>query len=243
MVDGGFLYAAYSFISYKCKHPEVKRSEPTTVEELAELERELPMVKPNFEAPPPETIKYTWIGHSTAVIQVGEDNLLIDPVFSERSSPYQFAGPKRFRPPACEINQLPKIDMVLVSHDHYDHLDEHSLNQLQDLYRPVFVAGVGSRSVFPDKSDTREMDWMQEITVEIKSRKYTIIFVPVCHWSRRGLNDYNTRLWGGFVVITPTGQRLFYSGDTGYCGVFKEIGDKFGPFDLSILPIGAYEPR
>ena len=86
-------------------------------------------------------------------------------------------------------------------------------------------------------------DWMETKTIIMNSREYIITFVPVCHWSRRGLNDYNTRLWGGFVIETPFKQKIFYSGDTGYCGVFKEIGDKFGPFDLTILPIGAYEPR
>ena len=84
------------------------------------------------------------------------------------------------------------------------------------------------------------MDWMQLSTVGINGRTYRITFVPVCHWSKRGLSDLNTRLWGGFVIETPEKKRLFYSGDTGYCGVFKEIGKMFGPFDLTILPIGAY---
>jgi N-acyl-phosphatidylethanolamine-hydrolysing phospholipase D len=87
------------------------------------------------------------------------------------------------------------------------------------------------------------MDWMHQTTISINGRVYTVTFVPVCHWSKRGVNDLNTRLWGGFVIETPFGQKIFYSGDTGYCPVFKEIGQMFGPFDLSILPIGAYEPR
>lgn len=84
---------------------------------------------------------------------------------------------------------------------------------------------------------------MQEYKIKLKGGEYKITFVPVCHWARRGLTDLNTRLWGGFVVESPFGHKLFYSGDTGYAGVFKEIGHKFGPFDLSILPIGTYEPR
>ena len=87
------------------------------------------------------------------------------------------------------------------------------------------------------------MDWMDEKNFVINGKSYKITFVPVCHWGRRGANDYNKRLWGGFVIDTPYGQRIFYSGDTGYCGVFEEIGNMFGPFDLCILPIGAYEPR
>lgn len=174
---------------------------------------------------------------------MGQDNLLIDPVFSTRCSPSQWFGPKRYRPPACTIPELRKIDVVLVSHDHYDHLDEEALNDLYTLYKPIFIAGLGSRGVFPAKCRLQEMDWMNTCEFDINTRKYRITFVPVCHWSRRGAFDYNTRLWGGFVIETPYGQRIFYSGDTAYTGVFKEIGDKFGPFDLAILPIGAYEPR
>lgn len=87
------------------------------------------------------------------------------------------------------------------------------------------------------------MDWMDEIDILINGRIYKVTFVPVCHWSRRGAFDYNTRLWGGFVIKTPYGHKIFYSGDTAYTGVFKEIGEKYGPFDLAILPIGAYKPR
>jgi L-ascorbate metabolism protein UlaG (beta-lactamase superfamily) len=105
------------------------------------------------------------------------------------------------------------------------------------------VAGIGSKSVFPSKSQLREMDWMDECLFNINGREYKVTFVPVCHWSRRSAFDYNTRLWGGFVIETPFKQKIFYSGDTAYAEVFKEIGDKFGPFDLAVLPIGAYEPR
>ena len=133
--------------------------------------------------------------------------------------------------------------MVLVSHDHYDHLDETSLNLLHQLYKPIFVAGLGSKSVFPKKCEFRELDWMDTMDIPINKNIYKVSFVPVCHWSRRSAFDYNTRLWGGFVIETPYKQKIFYSGDTAYTEVFKEIGDKYGPFDLAILPIGAYLPR
>jgi len=94
------------------------------------------------------------------VIQIGNETLMIDPVFADRSSPYQFAGPKRYRPPACSIAELPSIDMVLVSHDHYDHLDEDALKELNKRFGPIFVAGLDSASVFPKKSVIIEMDWM-----------------------------------------------------------------------------------
>ena len=102
------------------------------------------MVKPDFSVVTEKDIRYTWIGHSTAVIQIGPDNFIIDPVFSDRASPIQAVGPKRFRPPACSINQLPPISTVLISHDHYDHLDESSLKTLHKCFEPLFVAGIGS---------------------------------------------------------------------------------------------------
>ena len=120
------------------------------------------MLKPQLQHQLEKEIRYTWIGHSTAVIQVGQDNLLIDPVFADRCSPTSFLGPKRYRPPACSIAELLKIDLVLVSHDHYDHLDEDALKELDKLYQPFFVAGLGSKGVFPAKCQLREMDWMDE---------------------------------------------------------------------------------
>ena len=169
--------------------------------------------------------------------------MIIDPVFADRCSPVQKVGPKRFRPPPCKIAELPEIHAVFVSHDHYDHLDYGALKELNRCFEPLFVAGQGSDGVMPKKSNKLMMDWMDTTTIGINGREYKITFVPVCHWGKRGVKDLNTRLWGGFVIETPFNQKIFYSGDTGYCPVFKEIGKMFGPFDLTILPIGAYEPR
>ena len=179
------------------------------------------MIKPDFTITTKNDIRYTWIGHATAVIQVGPDNFIIDPVFSDRASPVQAVGPKRFRQPACMIHQLPPIDAVFVSHDHYDHLDEHSLKALHKNFEPLFVAGIGSEGVLPKKGNKLLMDWMDTTTMGVNGRVYRITFVPVCHWGKRGVKDLNTRLWGGFVIETPFNQRIFYSGDTGYCDVFK----------------------
>jgi N-acyl-phosphatidylethanolamine-hydrolysing phospholipase D len=115
-------------MSYKLFGGNKKTTEPSTAEDLELLEKELPMQRPELQHHLHKEIRYTWIGHSTAVIQVGQDSLLIDPVFSNRCSPSSFFGPKRYRPPACSIPELRKIDVVLVSHDHYDHLDEDALN-------------------------------------------------------------------------------------------------------------------
>jgi N-acyl-phosphatidylethanolamine-hydrolysing phospholipase D len=107
----------------------------------------------------------------------------------------------------------------------------------------VFVAGLGSQDVLPAGCKHYCLDWTENVEVKLEAGSARITFVPVCHWGRRGLTDFNTRLWGGFVVELSEKHRLFYSGDTGYCDVFKEIGDCFGGFDLAVLPIGAYEPR
>lgn len=128
------------------------------------------MLKPIFSIATERDIRYTWIGHSTAVLQIGPDNFLIDPVFSSRASPVQVAGPKRYRPPACSIPELPNIHAVFISHDHYDHLDEHSLNKLEKCFYPLFVAGIGSEDVLPKGSKMLLMDWMDQTTLGINGR-------------------------------------------------------------------------
>ena len=184
----------------------------------------------------------TWIGHATALVQLGGLNFLTDPHFSERASPVQFMGPKRWQPPGVALEDLPRVDVVLLSHNHYDHLDSGSVAKLKTQRggSPLFLvplgldrwmSGAGVKSV-------RKMDWWDEITV----KDTRVTFTPAQHWSRRTLADTNTTLWGGFVV-QAAGRSFYFAGDTGYGPDFKEIGRRFGGFDLSLLPIGASEPR
>jgi L-ascorbate metabolism protein UlaG (beta-lactamase superfamily) len=189
----------------------------------------------------------TWIGHATALVQIGAVNVLTDPHFSERASPVQWMGPRRWQPPGIALAELPRIDVVLISHNHYDHLDEASVRALnaQPGGPPLFVvplgverwlAGVGITNV-------RALDWWDKT----EAAGVTIHMTPVQHWSRRTLADTNATLWGGYVVegrAEGRQRRVFFAGDTGYSAQhFKDVGARFGPLDLALLPIGAYEPR
>ena len=172
------------------------------------------MVVPNFTAPSTSQIKYTWIGHATAVIQIGPDNFIIDPNFIEKKKT------SRYRPAACKISELPPIDVVLISHDHTDHTHVPSLEELNKRYQPTFFMGLGSEDVLPKGSKQKTMDWMETYTIKLKGGEYKITFLPTCHWARRWIHDLNTRLWGAFLVESPFGHKFYYSGDTGYAGVF-----------------------
>jgi L-ascorbate metabolism protein UlaG (beta-lactamase superfamily) len=130
---------------------------------------------------------------------------------------------------------------VLISHDHYDHWDEEALNSIYEKYPECeFMAGLNSEDVLPKNCRRKTLDWTESREMIINNKKIKVTFVPVCHWSRRGLFDKNYRLWGGFVIETERGKKIFYSGDTGYCPIFKILQKEFNSFDLCILPIGAY---
>ena len=190
----------------------------------------------------------TWIGHATVLAQLGGLNLLTDPIFSERASPLPFAGPKRAQPPGVALAALPRIDLVMVSHNHYDHLDLASCRALaaQAGGSPLFVVPLGLKAWFQARGMARvvELDWWQGHPLD----GVDIVLVPARHWSARGLNDRMKTLWGGFAVLAPDCQ-LFFAGDTGYSRDFADIRAHFAPhqreggFDLALLPIGAYEPR
>ena len=174
--------------------------------------------------------RLTWIGHASWLVQLDDISLLIDPIFSESIGP----GVTRFVPPALAVAELPHIDAQLVSHNHRDHLD---LPSLRAVGSPV-VAGLGLAPLFAkSKLACTELAWWEETRVG----NVTIRFVPSQHWSRRGLNDANATLWGGFVIEGSTG-RLYHSGDTAYFEGFSEIGRRSGPIDAAMLPIGAYDP-
>ena len=179
---------------------------------------------------PGQPARLTWIGHASWLIQLDGVSLLIDPIFSESLGP----GVKRFVPPGVAVPDLPAIDAQLVTHNHRDHLDVPSLRAVG---RPV-IAGLGLAPFFSGQGlPCTELDWYEETRVG----NVTIRFVPSQHWSRRGLNDANATLWGGFVIEGST-ARLYHSGDTAYFDGFSEIGRRVGPIDAALLPIGAYDP-
>ena len=186
----------------------------------------------------------TWIGHSTFLWQNQGVNLITDPHLTSRASPVGFAGPKRIVPPAISLQDLPLIDMVVISHNHYDHLDKKSVLGLvkrQKKTPPVFLVPLGMRAWFNKigiREKVVELDWWESHQVG----NWTLNAVPVQHWSRRAMGDTNRVLWAGWVIETPQ-QKLFFAGDTGYSKDFLAIGKRFGAMDLSLIPIGAYAPR
>jgi N-acyl-phosphatidylethanolamine-hydrolysing phospholipase D len=198
----------------------------------------------------------TWIGHATVWIQAGGFNLLTDPIFSERASPLRFVGPRRHQPPGVALADLPRIDVVLVSHNHYDHLDAPTVRALarQRGGPPLFAVPLGLKAWFAGLGlgeHTVELDWWQSHHLAGPLGTVELMLVPAQHWSARGLNDRMKTLWGGFAVFAPDAQ-VFFAGDTGYSRDFAEMRQRFaerqtpalgGGFDLALIPIGAYEPR
>jgi N-acyl-phosphatidylethanolamine-hydrolysing phospholipase D len=184
----------------------------------------------------------TWIGHATVFIRLAGKNILVDPIFSERASPVPFAGPKRVAPLPIELADLPPIDLVLITHNHYDHLDEPSVRRLAALPQgsPRFLVPLGLKAWFADIGIERveEMDWWQSV----REGDVTITLVPVQHWSRRTPFDRNRTLWGGWA-IDGENVRVVHLGDAGYSRDLRDIGERLGPFDLALIPIGAYAPR
>ena len=184
----------------------------------------------------------TWIGHSAFLVQLGGVNILADPQFSERASPVQFAGPRRIVPLPIEIAELPRIDVVLISHNHYDHLDAATVKALAALPAgsPLFLVPLGLKAWFEGQGIERveEYDWW-DVRVE-RGLRFTL--VPVQHWSKRTLWDTNRSLWGGWA-IEGAGLKLVHTGDLGYSKDARDIGERLGPFDLALIPIGAYAPR
>jgi L-ascorbate metabolism protein UlaG (beta-lactamase superfamily) len=200
-----------------------------------------------FDPPPPriqgDSLCYTWIGQATTLIQIAGLNILTDPFFSERASPLQWAGPRRVRSPGLAIDQLPDIDVILVSHNHYDHMDLPALRQLAARFNATVLTplGNGARIARAGRSfHVSELNWND--SVKLRNASFTL--TPAYHWSKRTMFDRNKALWGAFVIETRAGI-IYFGADTGYGdgATFRDIRRHFGPPRLSILPIGAYEPR
>jgi N-acyl-phosphatidylethanolamine-hydrolysing phospholipase D len=205
-----------------------------------------------LKAPTAPTV--TWIGHATALVQANGLNVLVDPIFSERASPVQLLGPKRAQPPGVAMADLPHIDAVLISHNHYDHLDRNSVAQLDEKAKAagkttLFIVPLGLKAWFNGIGidSVVELDWWESHKIQGVEFHLT----PVQHWSARSINDRSATLWGGWAVLGAD-FHWYYAGDTGYSRDFADTAKHFAPrqtealgggFDLALIPVGAYEPR
>ncbi len=198
-------------------------------------------VSPVKVSPPKEGhYKVTFINHATLLIQIGDLNILTDPLWSDRTSPVSFVGPKRKRIPGINFEDLPRIDIVLISHNHYDHLDIESLIKIARVHKARFLVPLGDKALLESAgiSNVEELDWGESRTFS----KVRINFEKAAHWSGRGIADRYHSLWGSHVIEFEK-VKIYFAGDTGYHTHFKEIGAKYGAMSLALLPIGAYEPR
>lgn len=200
---------------------------------------------PDYTALPADAVAITYIGHASHLIRMQGVTLLTDPALSDRASPFSFIGPKRAQPPAFQAEQLPHIDIVLVSHNHYDHMDAATIRKLSARDNPLFITPLGNGRLLEKFGARRvvEQDWYQSHSFQTPAYPdLTIDLVPALHWSSRTPFDRNRALWGGFVVKSDK-RSLYFAGDTGYGRHFSKIAEKYGAPDIAILPIGAYEPR
>ncbi len=188
-----------------------------------------------------DDLRFTFVNHSTFLIQVDGMNILTDPIWRDRASPLSFAGPKRVHAPGIRFEDVPAIDLVLISHNHYDHMDVPTLKALEKQFSPLFVAGIGNQN-FLEKQGLRrvkELDWWDLAPLPNGRRLH---FVPAQHFSGRTPWNIDKSLWGGFVIESSIGQ-IYFAGDTGFGKFFEHIHERFPDIKLALLPVGAYEPR
>ncbi|HEY6093082.1 MAG TPA: MBL fold metallo-hydrolase [Gemmatimonadales bacterium] len=202
--------------------------------------------RPAFAVPraAESALTITWVGHSSLLIQLAGLNILTDPMWSERASPVSFAGPRRWVAPGIEFDDLPPLDVVLESHNHYDHLDDQTVRRLTRRFPEAqWVVAMGLASFVRARGGaaTRvvELDWWQEHHIGAMR----IAATPAQHFSSRGFGDRGDTLWCGYALAASAGPRVYFAGDTGYHPEFGRIAERYGPFDIALLPIGAYEPR
>lgn len=208
-----------------------KRKKP--IQNKIEVAQTIPEIKVE------KGIKLTMINHTTVLIQFDGINILTDPIWSERASPFQWIGPKRKTIPGVRFNDLPPLDYILLTHNHYDHLDINTLMRLYKKYTPQIITPLGVGAFLRQKGilAVHEMDWWERITL----KKCLLHSVPAQHFSGRGAIDRNRTLWCGFVIETEQGN-IYFAGDTGYGIHIKKIKERFEKIDLGLLPVGAYKP-
>ena len=186
-------------------------------------------------------LSITFINHVTFLIQTEGLNILTDPVYSDRTSPVGFAGPVAIHKPGIDFDKLPPIDLVVISHNHYDHMDRETIKRLEQKFSPQFIVPLNNGELIKTfgAKKIKELDWWES---SIFLDKLKVTLTPAQHWSSRTPFDRNKSLWGGFFLETPR-DKIFFAGDTGYSDHFKEIAKKLGAPSLALLPIGAYAPR
>ena len=188
----------------------------------------------------------TWLGHATSLVRMGKIGILTDPVWNESVGPpilANFLGPRRILSPPASVSDITKVvDVILISHSHYDHLDLETAKEIGD--SKLWIVPMGVKSILKSAGVTNcvELNWWDSYSADINGELLEITFTPTKHWSARTFYDRNTSLWGSYVIFNGS-RKLFFGGDTAYCSVFSLIGERYGPFDLSLIPIGAYKPR
>jgi L-ascorbate metabolism protein UlaG (beta-lactamase superfamily) len=215
---------------------------------MTSIRKQWPSIKQNplSDSPPQrvegDLLRVSFVGHSTMLIQTQGLNILTDPIWSKRASPFKSFGPARYHDPGVPFEKLPPIDIILISHNHYDHLDLPTIQKIARRDRPRILAPLGNDICIQSEDPSIQvdtLDWNEAITI---NEKVTIHLMPAQHWSARGVSDRNKALWGAFVIETPSGN-IYFCGDSGYEeSLFRKTLEKFASFRFAMLPIGAYEP-